>query len=134
MTAKEYLSQAFLLDRKIKSKERQLESLRAHAGYVSPSISDMPKGSPSRQSLVEETAVRILSLEEHITEQIAELVRLKKGIAEAISRVNNPEYETILEMRYLSFMQWEEITDRMGYGSNYVFEIHRKALRLIKFQ
>ena len=32
MTAKEYLSQAFLLDRKIKSKERQLESQigRAH--------------------------------------------------------------------------------------------------------
>ena len=43
MNAKEYLSQAWYLDKRIKTKERQLDWLRSHAAYVSPKISDEPK-------------------------------------------------------------------------------------------
>jgi DNA-directed RNA polymerase specialized sigma subunit len=132
MTAKEYLSQAFILDKKIKSKEKQLEALKTHDGYCSPTISDLPKGSPSMVSAVERTAMRLLELEEYIRTQIDELVRLQKEIQCVISQINNPECESVLEMRYLSFMSWDEITSRMGYASNYVFQIHRRALELIR--
>jgi len=33
MSTKEYLSQAFVLDRKIRYKEKQLEALKSHNGY-----------------------------------------------------------------------------------------------------
>lgn len=131
MTNKEFLQQAFFLDRKIKAKERQLESLRAHAEYMSPRLGDKVQASPSSRSYLEDTTIRIIELEDWIKAQIQELVRMKKEISEAIRSVGNIEYETVLEMRYLSFMSWEEITARMNYGSNYVFQIHRRALNLV---
>ncbi|MDA3835227.1 MAG: hypothetical protein PF495_17720 [Spirochaetales bacterium] len=47
MKAKEYLSQALYLDKRIKAKERQLDWLKAHAVYASPKLSEMLK-SPVR--------------------------------------------------------------------------------------
>jgi DNA-directed RNA polymerase specialized sigma subunit len=132
MSTKEYLSQAFVLDRKIKYKEKQLDALKSHNGYCSPVISDLPKGSPSVLSAVERTALKLMDLEEYIRKQIDELVRLENEIQGVISQVNNPEYETVLEMRYLSFMSWNEIATRMGYASNYVFEVHRRALDMVR--
>ena len=132
MTAKEYLKQAFFLDRKIKAKERQLDYLQSHAVYTTPQFGEKVAVSPSTTSALEESAVKIVELEEWISGQILELVRMKKEIAEVIKSVGNIEYETVLEMRYLSFMTWEEITSRMNYGSNYVYQIHRRALNLVR--
>lgn len=131
MTNKEYLQQAFFLDRKIKAKERQLESIKSHAQYTTPQFGDKVQSSPSSQSYLEDAALKIIELEAWIGKQIQELVEKKKNIASAIKSVGNIEYETVLEMRYLSFMTWEEITARMNYGSNYVFQIHRRALNLV---
>lgn len=132
MTNKEYLQQAFFLDRKIKARERQLESLRAHAEYMSPQLGEKVQSSPSSQSYLEDTTIKIIELEKWIGEQIQELVEKKRDIAQAIRSVGNIELETVLEMRYLSFMNWDEITARMNYGSNYVYQIHRRALKLVR--
>ena len=59
------------------------------------------------------------------------LKRVMKGIALAISRVDSMECRTILEMRYLSFMEWDEIISRMGYSRSYVFRLHKEALKAI---
>ena len=131
MTKKEFLNQAFFLDRRIQSKERQLAALRAHAVYTTPQIDEAVVTSPSVKSHMEETAVKIIELEEVIASQIAELLELKKMIAEVIRGVGNVEYETLLEMRYLSFMDWKEIAARLGYSGKYVFEVHGRALHLV---
>lgn len=133
MTAREYLSQAFLLDRRIRAKERQLECMRTHAAYATPELTGMPKAGSRTVSHVEDAAIRMLELEQMISEQIAELVRLRKEIAGVIQAVNNPECEALLEMRYLSLMSWEQISDVLGYHSKYVFDVHRRALEMIRF-
>lgn len=125
------MRQAFLTDRRIKAKERQLESLKAHAVYTTPQFTDMPHSSASHKSALEETAIKIMELEEYISTQIQSLVELRKEIAQVIKDINNPEYETILEMRYLAFMDWDEISARMNYGGKYVFRVHGRALELI---
>lgn len=83
MNAKEYLSQAWYLDKRIKTKERQLDWLRSHAVYVSPKLAEVPKAPSIRRSPVEEAVVRITELEHEITTSIAQLMRLKVEIAEA---------------------------------------------------
>ena len=132
MTAKDYLKQAYFIDRRIKAKERQLEALKAHAVYSAPQISGLPHGSVSCKSVMEESALKIMELEQYINEQIQELVRLKKEIASVIKAINNPEYETILEMRYLSFMSWDEIQYQMEYSQRYMFKIHGLALEMVR--
>ena len=132
MTAKEYLSQAFYMNRQIKAKERRLEWLREIAPGPSMRFSqeEKSKGDP-RSSLVEEAALKVVELEEEIASDILELVRVMKEIASTISRVDSMECRTILEMRYLSFMEWDEIISRMGYSRSYVFRLHGEALNAI---
>ena len=135
MTTKEYLSQAFYMNRQIKAKERRLEWLREIAPGPSMRFSqeEKSKGDP-RSSRVEEAALKVVELEEEIASDILELVRVMKDIASAISRVDSMECRTILEMRYLSFMEWDEIISRMGYSRSYVFRLHGKALNVMKIR
>ena len=133
MTTKEYLSQAWYLDKRIKTKERQLDWLRSHAAYVSPKISDEPKVAVSgRRSPVEEAVVRITELENEINSSIANLMMLKQEIGKAVRSVNNMECETLLEMRYLTFLGWEQIASQLDYSQDYIYHLHRKALGLVR--
>lgn len=84
MKAKEYVSQAFYLDKRIKAKERQIDWLKSHALYVSPQISDLPKASPAHRSAIEEAVVRIVEIETEVNNGIAQLMKLKKEIGESI--------------------------------------------------
>jgi DNA-directed RNA polymerase specialized sigma subunit len=133
MTAKEYLSQAWYLDKRIRTKERQLDWLRSHAAYVSPRISEEPKVFTSgRRSPVEEAVVRIVELESEISTSIAGLMQLKQEIGRTIRSVNNMECETLLEMRYLTFLAWDQIAAQLGYSRDYIYHLHRKALELVR--
>ena len=132
MTAKEYLSQAFYMNRQIKAKERRLEWLREIAPGPSMRFSqeERVKGYP-RGSMVENAALKVVELEEEIASDILDLVEVTKDIASKIGMVDSIECRTILEMRYLAFMEWDEISARMGYDSNGVYYLHRKALRQV---
>ena len=132
MKAKEYLSQAWYLDKRISTKERQLDWLRSHAAYVSPKPSDVPKAPSLRRSPVEEAVVRIVELETEINTGIANLMQLKQEIGESIRGINSMECETLLEMRYLTFMTWEQIAAQLGYSNDYIYHLHRKALALVR--
>jgi len=132
MNAKEYLSQAWYLDKRIKTKERQLDWLRSHAVYVSPKLSEVPKAPSIKRSPVEEAVVRITELEHEINTSIARLMQLKVEIADAIRSVNSMECETLLEMRYLAFLAWDQIASQLNYSQDYVYHLHRKALGLVR--
>ena len=133
MNAKEYLSQAWYLDKRIKTKERQLDWLRSHAVYVSPKISNEPKvPSAEKRSPVEEAVVRITELEREINDSIAKLMRLKTEIADVIRSVNSMECETLLEMRYLTFLGWDQVAAQLNYSQDYIYHLHRKALGLVR--
>ena len=131
MTTKEFLSQAFILDKQMQTKRRRLEWLKNHASYVSTNLGEAVQSSPSHRSAVEEAVVKIISLEEEIANDITRIIQLKKDIASAIRSVNNIECETLLEMRYLTFMRWEEIAAQLNYSRDYIYHLHRKALSLV---
>lgn len=132
MNAKEYLSQAWYLDKRIKTKERQLDWLRSHAVYVSPKLTEIPKAPSIRRSPVEEAVVRITELEHEINTSIAQLMRLKAEIADVIRSVNSMECETLLEMRYLAFLSWDHVAAQLNYSQDYIYHLHRKALALVR--
>ena len=131
MTAKEYLSQAFYLNRRIETKQRQLERLKALTTKATSTLSDMPKSKNMEKSPMEKILVKALDLESEIAKDLDELIDVTRKIREVISQVGRIDYETILEMRYLDFMKWEDIAAEMNLSQDYVYQIHRKALRLV---
>lgn len=133
MTVKEYLSQAMLLDRRIKNKKKRLDVIRSQVSCTSPRFTDEPKRQGVSTSSVERISMSIIELEECIEGEIIELTRLQKEISLAISAVNNPTYESILEMRYLLYYSWDQIIQDMGYSRRHVFKLHGEALKMVRF-
>ena len=132
MDAKEYLSRAFVLNRKIQGKERLLKSYTDGVPYAGPLYGDVKVDTNMRHSTVEYSAIKNASLTEEIKKEKEELVKIMKSTSATIKRLNDINMETILEMRYLSFMDWDAIITRMGYSRCYVFKLHSIALKRIK--
>lgn len=131
MTAKEYLSQAYRLDKRIDSKIEQLKSLNLLATKCTTTLSDMPKSQSAGNSRLENTVVKIFDLQEEINRDIDSLVYLKRDIVRTIKSVQNAEYQIILELRYLCFKTWEEIAVQMNCSIDNVFKIRKNALKSV---
>jgi uncharacterized Zn finger protein len=77
---------------------------------------------------MEDVIVKMAELEAEINADIDKLVTLKSDINSAIKGLSKPNYSMILELRYLSFKNWDEIAATMCYDNSYIFRIHRLAL------
>ncbi|MPM82380.1 hypothetical protein SDC9_129441 [bioreactor metagenome] len=128
MSTKEYLSQAYRIDQRINSKLAQVMSLRDLLGKATGTLSGAPKAATPNPHSMEETIAKMVDLENEINEDIDALVDLKAEIMRRIKRVENTEYQTILELRYLCFKRWEEIAVEMGYSLRRLYELHDCAL------
>ena len=130
---KAFLGQVFYLNRQIKAKEKRLEWLREIAPGATVRFSPEAKGPANpKNSMVETAALKVVELEEEIASDILRLVEVTKEVESAIRSVESVEYRTVLEMRYLGFMEWDEIASRMGYCLRYVFYVHSRAVRAVK--
>ncbi len=132
MTNKEYMSRGYQIEKRLKARRRRLEYLRSKVGATSHEMSGMPKGSPSLSSQLEEMMIRIVDLEASIRKDEKELSIARAEIAESISSVKNENLATILQMRYLDYMSWEDIMVSMDYCRSYLYELHGRALRELR--
>lgn len=131
MTSKEYLAQAYRIDQRINSKLEQIVSFRALATKATSTLSDTPPSGTRNVHSMEGIIVKMIDLEREINNDIDTLVDLKRAIMDIIKKINNPEQQTLLELRYLCFKTWEQIAVDMGYSSQHIFRLHDKALKEI---
>ena len=132
MTAREYLTQARMIDSRINSKLMELQRARELATKATGLVSDMPRNpSPDLQQM-ESRVVKIVDLEREINAEIDELVDLKRDIRELIAQIRKPEYRTLLELRYLGFRTWDAIAEEMGFEPRTIYRFHSNALRVVE--
>jgi len=132
MKVKNFLNQAFRLDQRIDNKLEQLDSLNALATKATSTLSHMPKNPNKAVSSMENTICKIVDLQNEINKDIDKLVDLKIEIIESIKTVEDREYKTLLEKRYLCFETWEQIAVDMNYSLRWVHTIHGRALKEIE--
>lgn len=130
MTAKEYLGQAYRLDQRIDAKIAQVSSLNDLATKCTATLNGMPRNPNRGGSSMADAVVKIISLQNEINEDIDKLVDLKREMVTLIKRVNDTEYQTLLEKRYLCFMTWEQIAVDMNYSIHHLYKIHNAALAI----
>lgn len=130
MNAKEYLSQALWLDQMIESKLDQLETLRGLSMKVTSSFSDdKVTGGNNNNYRLESAIVKVIELEEEINADFNRLIDLKKTIQHTINKMENINYQILLEMRYINGKNWEDIAQQLNYNNRTVFKVHGKALK-----
>ncbi len=132
MTNKEYLNQAYRIDQRIKNKLQQVSAMRELLTQTSARLSDMP-GNPNKdRSKLEDTMVKIVDMENEINSDIDRLVSLKQQIMWTIKKVEKPEYQMILESRYLCFKTWEEIAVDTGHSIRQTYRLRDEAIDSIE--
>ena len=133
MNAKEYLSQAYRIDQRINSKLEQVMSLRALLGKATGTLTGAPKAATPNPQSMEDTICKMVDMETEINADIDTLVDLKAKIMTCIKQIGNPEYQTLLELRYLCFKRWEDVAAELGYDLRYVYKLHDQALESCVF-
>lgn len=129
MNAKEYLSQAFIVNKRINSKLQQVSALRSLALKVNSTFEEDKVSTTRKQSPMEDAIVKIIDLENEINSDIDDLIEIKRKIASEISLLTDENYKMVLELRYVALMKWEEISVATDYDLRWVYRIHNKAIK-----
>ena len=109
-------------------------SLRALLGKATGTLTGAPKAATPNPHSMEDTICKMVDMENEINADIDTLVDLKTEIMTCIKQVGNPEYQTLLELRYLCFKNWEDISTEMDYSLRRLYELHNLALEQIFFK
>ena len=94
---------------------------RGAQGSIDQAVSRGGCGSAHRRAIAHE-----------IDTSIARLMKLKTESVDVIRSVNSMECETLLEMRYLTFLGWDQVAAQLNYSQDYIYHLHRKALALVR--
>jgi hypothetical protein len=128
LTAKEYLSQAYRIDQRISSKILQVQSLRDLATRATATLTDMPRNPSPNFHRMEDFITKAMDLESEINTDLKELIDLKREVVTVVKCVEALDLQTILELRYLCFQSWEEISVALHLDIRWVHRLHNRAL------
>ncbi len=132
LSAKDYLSQAYRIDRRINSKIEQVQSLRDLAAKATATLSDMPRSASPNIHRMEDVITKMVNLESEINTDLTRLINLKHEIVTVVKCVESPELQTLLELRYLCFMTWEQIAVELHFDLRWVHRLHNRALNEVE--
>jgi hypothetical protein len=130
-SAKEYLSQSHKVEQRITIKLEHMQVLRELAEKASASLSDVPPSGTRNVHRLEDTICQIANLENEINADIQTLIGLKHEIVKVIRRVESPDLQIILELRYLGFKTWKEIAVSLRRDLRWIYRLHDKALKVV---
>lgn len=80
---------------------------------------------------MEDVICKMIDLEDEINADLKTLIDLKHEIVTIIKCVEAPDLQTLLELRYLCFNTWEEISVTLHLDIRWVHRLHNKALNEI---
>ena len=130
MTAKEYLQQAYKMDKRIKILQGKVDKLRSALEYHSPSLEG--GGGSGSADRMPDTISKIMEYEQHAAQLQTAYVDKYIEIDRAIHSVEDDTMREVLERRYLLYQKWEQVADEMHYSLQNVFKLHGMALQKIK--
>lgn len=144
MTAKEYLNQAYIIDRRINMTLEKSEKMRGSLYGRSPVIDDIGGGKGGGDGdVVGETITKVIDYERQADELIDSLVAKRLEIEQTIQSVPDEVQREVLERRYLLYQDWEShfdtktgeyikgIADQMNYSARQIYRIHGEALKCV---
>ncbi len=131
MTTKEWLNRGWRIENEIEILQREKELAFERITSASCANDDV-RVMKSEQNSSENKLINYLAYNDKIDTRIDELYQVKQEIHEAISRVQNPIFRQLLELRYLQFKRWEQIAVLLDYKDvRHVYRLHGNALKEI---
>lgn len=128
MNVKEYLGQAYLLDRRIESGMEELEGLRQMAQAISsPGFEEHYNATKNTDAPYARTVENLYEQEQNVMRDISIQTALKAQIHEVIEQVDRPEYQMVLRYRYIHNYSWTKIGELLKADTTTVQRWNNKA-------
>ncbi len=77
------------------------------------------------------TPLRLRQVQRCVEQLRADLSRAQREVAWAVGRLPNPRARTLMEMRYLSCLTWDEIAQALYASPRAALRMHQRALRQV---
>ena len=132
MRSKDYLNQAFQIEKRIAAKAEQIESLRTAVTKVTTTLIDVKVQGSQQTSRMENIIAKMMDLEEELKTDMDALIAIKSEVMKTIRLVPDPELQLILEKRYLCYEKWEDISIDLNISIQHTFRLHGEALKKIE--
>ena len=126
MTAKEWLGRAWEIDKEIRALKREALAAKDLALSITARL-DGEKVQTSKENYAENAMVRYLDYSDRIARRTEELFAVKIEAYEMILQVDSRELRTLLSLRYLSYLTWEQIAEEMEVDVRHVYRLHKAA-------
>ena len=128
-----YLGQYRQLDAKITRLLEEQRAWREKAMHMTPVLTPVP-GGKGGGGPIERPIEKVIAIEGDINAAIDTLVDLRRDIQGAIEKVPDENLQLLLEYRYIDGLSFEKIAEKLHYGYQWVYKLHRKALDAVTLQ
>lgn len=127
---KEFLRRYRECERREQEILEEIQRLRMEQMFPSMVNDGMPKG--SQQSDLSDYMVLLDEQIDRLKQERLKKARTREQIDLAIRRMENPDEQRVLRLRYLWGLNWKEIGEKMGYNERQPQRIHGSALNNFK--
>lgn len=122
-----YLRTAEHWKKRKKVLSERIKWLRSRAEKITTTYSDVP-ASGSFEDRRQSTIAEMVDTQRKYEEAVAECTSKLQEIESFIGRLKISEEKSVMEMRYLFFMDWPDVAVGLDYHLRTVHKIHSKAL------
>ena len=134
MTVKQYLQQAFILQKLINAKKSRIQDLRDMQFFIRAAAPGIKVQNSAKADPTGDTAALLLDLISECRHDIKRLLNIQREIEIVVNSVNRPDHRLILYERYINLKHWEDIAADNNYGWDTVHRKHREALKNISIE
>ncbi|MCD7730301.1 MAG: hypothetical protein LUI05_02240 [Oscillospiraceae bacterium] len=127
MTAKEYLQQAYIIDKRLEENKLRLANMRSSA-YSRSAPCGFDGSRQHKHGGFDGAIIRLVDFEKKIEEETVRLMDTKREIDGVIQQVASPRLREVLIRRYLGFERWRDIAAAMGYDERHIMRLNAAGL------
>lgn len=120
MEAKDYLKEIKRIDDSINADIEELAMLEALATKTTAVMGGERVQSSGSQQKMADCVVKITDMKSQISDEIEQLIALKREARDLICLVENSACRMLLHKRYFSYKTWEQIAVEMNYTYKWV--------------
>ena len=132
MTAKQFLSQARRIDKRIDNYVEEIAQLLTLATKTTPSNAQERVQSSGTGDKVGDGASKIADLQREMDEWLDELLIKKEEIRKVIEQVDDTDCYDLLYKRYILYKKWEQIAVDKDITTMGVWKMHGRALKKVE--
>lgn len=137
MTAKEYLQQIYVCNRRMKRIQETREQLRIDMYSIGSPMGNMSSDRVQTSTSGDKFGrmiARVDKLERDLVKEHGRMLALKDKIIRQIEAMDNEQQRSVLYHRYVLCWKWSAIAEDMMLDERWIYRIHGQALKAFEKQ